>query len=135
MRAAEFVERLLKVRQTGNARWTARCPAHDDRNPSLVVSEGDDGRILIKCFAGCSIEAIVAAVRLEVVDLMPERLPEHRYKPIRRPFPAADVLEMVATETMIMWLAACDMANGKTLTDAERERVNLAASRIEAARG
>lgn len=135
MRAAEFVERFEKARQTGNARWTARCPAHPDRNPSLIVSEGNDGRVLIHCFAGCGIEAIVAAVGLSLADIMPERLPEHRYRPIRKPFPAADVLELLATETMIVWLAACGMAKGKPLTDSERERLNVAAARIEVARG
>jgi hypothetical protein len=135
MTPAEFVEKLDKVRQSGNSRWTARCPAHADKNPSLSVSEGDDGRVLVKCFAGCSIVDIAGAVGVQVSDLMPERLPGHRYRPIRKPYPAADVLEMLATETMIVWLAACDMAAGKQLTDAQRERLNLAAQRIEAARG
>ena len=34
--------------------WSARCPAHDDRRPSLSVSEGDDGRALVFCQAGCA---------------------------------------------------------------------------------
>jgi hypothetical protein len=137
MRAAEFVERLEKVRRTGNSRWTARCPAHADRSPSLIVSEGDDGGTLIHCFAGCGIEAIVASVNLTISDIMPEHVNrgQQAYKPIRKPFPAADVIEMLATETMIVWLAACDMEQGKTLTDAERERLKLAAARIEVARG
>ena len=135
MNAAEFVERLERVRQTGTGRWIARCPAHADKHPSLGVSEGDDGRVLIICRAGCGIEAIVAAVGLTIADIMPERLPDHQYRPIRKPFPAADVLAMLATETMVVWLAGCDMAAGKTLTDTERERLNLAAERIEVARG
>ena len=137
MNAAEFVRRLERVRQSGPNRWTARCPSHPDKNPSLGISEGDDGRILIKCFAGCGIEAIVVAVGLTLEDIMPERVNRGQqvYKPIRKPFPAADVIEMLGTETLIIWLAACDMAAGKTLTDAERERLNLAAQRIEASRG
>ena len=137
MNAAEFVERLERVRQTGTGRWIARCPAHADKHPSLGVSEGDDGRVLIICRAGCGIEAIVAAVGLTIADIMPERVDrgQQRYRPIRKPFPAADMLEMVRNETMIVWLAGCDMAAGKTLTDTERERLNLAAERIEVARG
>lgn len=46
-----------------------RCPAHDDRKPSLGLSEGDDGRVLIKCHAGCSTESIVAGLGLEMADL------------------------------------------------------------------
>lgn len=51
--------------------WSARCPAHEDRRPSLSVSEGEDGRALVKCHAGCKADAICAAVGLRVVDLMP----------------------------------------------------------------
>ncbi|MEW6490300.1 MAG: DUF3987 domain-containing protein [Thermodesulfobacteriota bacterium] len=50
--------------------WVARCPAHDDDRSSLSVHEGDDGRILLKCFAGCSFEAVVAALGLKPSDLM-----------------------------------------------------------------
>lgn len=51
--------------------WSARCPAHDDRKASLSVGEGDDGRALVKCHAGCALKAIVAALGLTVRDLMP----------------------------------------------------------------
>ena len=47
----------------------ARCPAHEDRRASLSIGEGDDGRVLIKCFAGCAFEDIVRAVGLEPRDL------------------------------------------------------------------
>lgn len=52
--------------------WQARCPAHHDRTPSLSIAEGDDGRALIKCHAGCTPQAIVQAIDLGLVDLMPE---------------------------------------------------------------
>ena len=68
------VERLLaaleNVRRQDTG-WIARCPAHDDRHPSLSVAEGDDGRALVWCFAGCSLEAVLAAVGLSVSDLFP----------------------------------------------------------------
>lgn len=65
-----FLSRLVGVRQSGRS-WSARCPAHEDRRNSLSVAEGDDGRILIKCHAGCSAEQIVAAVGLTMRDLAP----------------------------------------------------------------
>jgi hypothetical protein len=55
--------------------WMAKCPAHDDRTPSLSVKEGQDGAILLKCHAGCTTEAIVAALGLQMADLFPERDP------------------------------------------------------------
>lgn len=51
------------------AGWVCRCPAHDDANPSLSISEGDDGRALVHCHTGCSAEAVCSAIRLRLVDL------------------------------------------------------------------
>ena len=66
----ELLARLNGVRQSGDG-WTARCPAHEDDENSLSVGEGDHGRILLKCFAGCEVEAIVRALRIELRDLFP----------------------------------------------------------------
>jgi hypothetical protein len=60
--------RLEGVRPQGPHSWMARCPAHDDRNPSLSVSV-KDGRVLIYCFAGCGPEAVLEAVGLTWRDL------------------------------------------------------------------
>ncbi|MER3426470.1 MAG: hypothetical protein C4299_04890, partial [Thermoleophilia bacterium] len=55
----------------------ARCPVPThgkgwgDRNPSLSVSEAPDGRILLHCFAGCTLEEILEAIGLEKRDLFP----------------------------------------------------------------
>ncbi|MDA1326294.1 MAG: DUF3987 domain-containing protein [Proteobacteria bacterium] len=65
-----LADRNCDPKQNGNG-WSARCPAHKDRRPSLSISEGDDGRALVKCHAGCKPDAICAAVGLRVVDLMP----------------------------------------------------------------
>jgi hypothetical protein len=54
------------------------CPAHDDRTPSLHVSAGNDGRVLLRCQAGCEQDAVVAADELTMADLFPERGNGHR---------------------------------------------------------
>lgn len=68
------VERLLAklpdAKHPGKG-WSARCPAHGDQRASLSVAEGEDGRALVKCHAGCKPDAICAAVGLRIVDLMP----------------------------------------------------------------
>jgi hypothetical protein len=66
------LERLERVRRHGSG-WIARCPAHEDKNPSLAVSEGRDERALLKCHAGCTVDAILAALGLEMSDLFPAR--------------------------------------------------------------
>jgi putative DNA primase/helicase len=53
--------------------YSAHCPAHGDRQPSLSITEGDDGRALVKCNAGCSVEDVVSAIGLTKRDLMPGR--------------------------------------------------------------
>lgn len=58
---------LGPYRQTASG-WSAHCPAHEDRNPSLSVSEGDRG-IVLHCHAGCSVNNILAAVGLTWADL------------------------------------------------------------------
>lgn len=47
----------LKAKRRGNG-YMALCPAHADRNPSLSLSEGSNGKILFHCFAGCSQEEV-----------------------------------------------------------------------------
>jgi len=52
---------------------TARCPSHDDGRASLSISEGDDGRALVNCFAGCKTEDVIAKLGITAADLFPPR--------------------------------------------------------------
>ena len=58
--------------------WQAQCPAHNDDHASLSIAEGDDGRVLVKCHAGCPTAAILRAIRLELRDLFPAANPTSR---------------------------------------------------------
>jgi putative DNA primase/helicase len=60
--------RLVKVASSG-ADHTARCPAHEDARPSLKVSLAQDKRILLHCYAGCDLDAILRALELSATDL------------------------------------------------------------------
>ena len=53
------IDLLDGVRKSGSG-WSARCPAHEDHSPSLSISEGDDGRVLLHCFTGCTTEDSVS---------------------------------------------------------------------------
>jgi hypothetical protein len=68
MRTAQIAN-IVGARPTVLGRWIARCPAHDDRSPSLSIAEGHDGRTLIRCWAGCTLEGVLNAVRLSLNDL------------------------------------------------------------------
>jgi KaiC/GvpD/RAD55 family RecA-like ATPase len=43
----------LSGKMTGHQQWLAPCPYHEDKSPSLSIGEGDDGRVLVHCHAGC----------------------------------------------------------------------------------
>ncbi len=63
----ETLNRLDLVRPKRDGRrdaWTARCPAHEDRSPSLLVSENDfkPGEPMFFCRAGCSHQQVKDAV-------------------------------------------------------------------------
>src|SRR5262249_26957275 len=58
---AETIARALGGRKAGGG-WTARCPAHDDRNPSLSIRDAN-GKVLVRCHAGCDQERVIAALR------------------------------------------------------------------------
>jgi hypothetical protein len=59
---AETIGKALGGRKAGGS-WTARCPAHDDREPSLSIRDADDGKVLVRCHAGCEQERVIAALR------------------------------------------------------------------------
>lgn len=67
----DILARLDNV-QGREGQRSARCPAHDDHANSLSVSAGKDGRILLKCHAGCTAEEICSALGLTVKDLFPD---------------------------------------------------------------
>ncbi|MFI5168078.1 MAG: AAA family ATPase [Thermoanaerobaculales bacterium] len=60
--------KLPDARKSG-AEWIARCPAHDDKSPSLAIREGSDGRVLLHCHAGCRLDAVLAIIGLNERDL------------------------------------------------------------------
>ena len=88
------VERVLEKLEVtagpdGKGEYLAFCPAHDDRNtPNLRVREAEDDRVLLRCFAGCSQDAVLAALAQKGVD---KRNSSPMAKPIAQPMakPAA----------------------------------------------
>ncbi len=125
-----LLDRLDKVKATGPNRWIAACPAHADKSPSLAIRETAEGRILLHDFGGCAAHDVLIAVGLEFSDLFPERLPNPNYPPERRPWPASDVLRCVAHECLIVVAAVSDIHRRGWLSEADEDRLYLAAARI-----
>lgn len=130
----DILSRLEKVRRTGANNWLACCPAHDDKSPSLTIHAADDGRILVKCHAECGFEEIVNAVGLGWEPWFPPK-PKTDFVPaVRRPFPAADVLEALSIETLIVTITAKQMHEKKEVSGRDMARLIVACGRIEEGR-
>lgn len=131
MSAAEtLLSRLDGVKKRGPGRWLAKCPAHDDRNPSLSVAETDDGKTLVHCFSACSPSDILAAVGLDMSDLFPERPADERRRRYRPQFTVRDVLDVLDQEALIVLAVAQDLRRGVALPPGDFERLAMAANRI-----
>ncbi len=77
MRIDELLGQLEAVRARGSGKWQARCPAHEDRHPSLSIREGERG-LLVKCWAGCTLEELTRALGLRVRELFYDTNPDPR---------------------------------------------------------
>ena len=131
MSADTLLALLDKVKRTGPGKWHARCPAHEDRGPSLSIRELEDGRVLVNDFGGCSTPEILAAVGLTFTDLFPRLPPPVEGKrPERRPWIPSDAFEIARIEIMVASLIACDMHKGKSVSDEDYERLLVAAGRL-----
>ncbi|HEX7999609.1 MAG TPA: hypothetical protein VF528_14575 [Pyrinomonadaceae bacterium] len=71
MSVYDILNKIKDVKRFGS-NWTAQCPAHQDDRNSLSINQGDDGRTLLHCFAGCSTENICIVIGIELKDLMPD---------------------------------------------------------------
>lgn len=60
--SAESIAFALGGRKSGRG-WSARCPAHDDRNPSLSLGDSGNGRVWVRCFTGCTRDEVVASLK------------------------------------------------------------------------
>jgi len=128
MNIDNLLSRLQKVRKGFNPdTWQACCPAHKDKSPSLALKVLNDGRILLHCFGGCGVGEVLAALGLKIEDLFPERL--GNFGKVPAPFPARDVLQALAKESLIVAMAASELTE-RPLSAVDRDRLFLAHTRI-----
>lgn len=133
MSVEALLSRLSKVKGR-NGSWTACCPAHEDKSPSLAIRE-EGGKVLLHCFGGCPVTAVVAAVGMDMTDLFPPKpdmgIPMSPQPKVK--FFATDLLRVIAVEAAIVQVAAFDMSRGKKLPEADLSRLRLAYERINTA--
>ena len=120
-----LLSKLDKVKPTGNGKYLACCPAHPDKSPSLAIKKTDDEKLLLHCFSGCSVIDILAAIGLELSDLMPEN-PNYQKgnKPPR--FNKYELFDRLIHESIILSLAIRQLLNFQDLSAEDETRVLVA---------
>jgi hypothetical protein len=125
----------FKLRENGPDRWRACCPAHGGSNASaLSVGLGDDGRVLLRCWRGCSADQVAQALGFEMADLFPPkpqtagagRAPIKR----RRLLTAGQALDLLDSEMMLAIVCAADLSEGRALDEDTHDRLRLSAARV-----
>jgi hypothetical protein len=128
-----ILNRLEGVQKAGKA-FKARCPAHPDRTPSLSLKEADDGRVLLHCFSGCEIDAVVAALGLQMSDLFPPSSRSGNRSPRLPGVSLRDLQTATEFEKQLLYIVKADQVAGKTISQLDWERAKLALQRIALAR-
>lgn len=136
-----FLERLTSVRSRSAGIYVARCPAHQDKSPSLSIRESTD-RILIHCFALCDKGDIVNAMGLTMRDLFFDTLrsPGQGLRGLPRRLNLVDVafqFELGALDRRLRAdavLQAVGSFNGEELTDPQRDQLMNVVARAYADR-
>ena len=122
---------LERVRRTAPGKWQARCPAHEDRAPSLSIRETDHGVVLLKCFAGCQTEAVISALGLSWEDLMEPLPPGVHHRPkVRRPWSVGDALALIDQEATVLAIIVADLDKRGALPPGVKERALKATCRL-----
>lgn len=121
-----LLPRLQGVKRYGS-RHVAYCPGHKDGTQSLSLSRGNDGRVLLHCYAGCETRDVLAAVGLELKDLFPGGLSQEQ----RQQYRLEKLEKERHFERLVIEAGNGTVANGQELSDDDVARMALAHERIE----
>src|SRR5690606_20416068 len=83
-RTYELLSKLSGVKESGDGKWTALCPAHDDNKNSLSITISESEQLLLYCHAGCTTHSILNAVGLSISHLFPAPPSSSSSSPRRR---------------------------------------------------
>jgi len=141
MSAEMLLSKLQNIRRSGDG-WRADCPnGHNHARGSLSITQAQDGRVLLCCFACHDTHGILSAVGLELADLFPERIrdpsPEARQR-AREAFKRnawAAGIRVLAREASVVLATAGMLRRGHALTANDCDRLSLSIQRIEGVRG
>lgn len=117
-----------KPTKNGLNQWQALCPAHDDKSPSLVITECTNGTVLLKCWAGCTTDEIVKSIQLELKDLfVHEPSTQANNYQTHKKLPSK---KAIAHEKLIISIAEVTLTKGQSLASADSKRYHQALRRL-----
>jgi hypothetical protein len=129
-----LLSRLNHVRKRSANQWSARCPAHDDKGPSLSIKELPDGRVLLHCFAGCSVQEVLGTIGLDFGSLFPDKTEFQSAQKRPKLLTASQALELLNHESLIVSIVAHDIGVRRKFKPEDLDRVAKAYGRIAALR-
>lgn len=126
-----ILSRLDGVRETRPDSYIALCLAHADLTPSLAIARGDDGRVLLHCWAGCTATEVVESLGLTLADLF-ERPQEHRRPGRKRIWPDYKaMLELLSFEATVILICCQPATEGRQLDEIEHASLIRAVGNIQ----
>ena len=131
---SKILDGLELVKRVREGEYIARCPAHDDRDPSLSLKETRDGKVLIHCHAGCMPAHVMAHLGLTLGDLYDEPLSHHErplYMARRERQDRIKEESSIETERLVLAMADADRAKGRRLSQADLKREKEAYLRVK----
>lgn len=120
-----FLNHLNKVKCCGKNKWTACCPCHIDKTPSLSIKLLDDGRYIMHCFGcGANGQAVIGTLGLSMSEICGDSLPD----PTKIP---REVKEKYIEDKLVMAIYKEDKKKGITHSYRDMKRKRLAEARIK----
>ena len=126
MKTEDILHSLTKVKMINNNSWQACCPSHNDKNPSMRITDTGD-KTLVKCWAGCSITDIANAMGLDIADFFHEK----REKAVNNFNITYKKYDEFRRDRITVILAQQDKLKGLSLTDKDRDYANQAYKRLK----
>jgi len=126
-----LLSRLQKARPAGNKSFTACCPSHEDKSPSLSITERN-GRVLVHCHAGCSPNEIITAAGLTWEDMFEDEWDVSYQRAVSMKKTLEPVNPLRVDENVLL-IVREKIKNGETLTAEDEARATLAYERVKEA--